>query len=264
VVNLSGVASATTTTDVNGDFSFLNLAAGSYTVTLTLPRGVKGTTTSNPVTVTLGPSTAVNFGLAPAQRWTIPLPSGTSADIGPAGLHADNFRSIEDQSGGTNQGKIFALSGYTATNSLDIVLQPASFGTATTPTVPVANGTVLAVWSACQAVLIDHGHNQWAIYLHQANIPVKSGDSVATASVIGYSTTTQPTSSTCGYMASTTEEVQIAFLTGSGTSGSYVAMLGRAFCGYAVAELNHDPTQIILRGLTQTASQAFTVPTCTP
>jgi Mg-chelatase subunit ChlD len=66
VVKLSGPASGLTSTDSNGDYSFTNYIAGTYTITVTPPSGYKNTTPTTQ-TVTIGPNqTAKNFGIAQA------------------------------------------------------------------------------------------------------------------------------------------------------------------------------------------------------
>ncbi|GAC1413363.1 MAG: hypothetical protein NVSMB66_5120 [Candidatus Doudnabacteria bacterium] len=62
VVNLTGAASASTTSDSFGNYTFSNLSTGTYTLTLTIPTGYKATTV-NPVSVTLSANTTDNFGL---------------------------------------------------------------------------------------------------------------------------------------------------------------------------------------------------------
>jgi protocatechuate 3,4-dioxygenase beta subunit len=52
----------TTTTDANGDYTFSNLLAGTYTETLTVPNGYS-TTTTNPVTLAINANTTQNFGI---------------------------------------------------------------------------------------------------------------------------------------------------------------------------------------------------------
>ena len=63
-VTASGTGGGTRTTDTSGNYSFTGISSGSYTVTLTVPAGNSATTT-NPRTVSVGPSTTVNFGYAP-------------------------------------------------------------------------------------------------------------------------------------------------------------------------------------------------------
>jgi hypothetical protein len=190
--------------------------------------------------------------------WALPFQSGTSVSIGPLGLHDHNFKSMADDRTGT----VFTFNKNLDPDSLDIVLEPETTGTSSIPTTSLANGTVLAVWSACQLVLIDHENGWWAIYLHMANIQVTSGSTVTTGSIIGYPTTNIPTLEACGSVESSAEHVHIAFLNGSGTTGTYVPMLGRSFCGYPIVEQKNDPTDIILQGLTTTKDQVFRVPQC--
>ncbi|MEI6509176.1 MAG: SdrD B-like domain-containing protein, partial [Bacteroidota bacterium] len=59
---LGGASTATTTTDVNGAYSFSGLEAGNYTVGMTIPSGYN-MTTSNPVSFTLLAATTTNFGV---------------------------------------------------------------------------------------------------------------------------------------------------------------------------------------------------------
>jgi hypothetical protein len=55
---------ATGTTDANGNYSFTSLNTGTYTAQVTVPANYVATTT-NPRTVTVGPSQTVNFGISP-------------------------------------------------------------------------------------------------------------------------------------------------------------------------------------------------------
>jgi murein DD-endopeptidase MepM/ murein hydrolase activator NlpD len=61
-ITLSGNLCKTTTTETAGNYWFTDLPDGNYVVTLTVPPGYTQTTT-NPVNVTIGPSTEVNFGV---------------------------------------------------------------------------------------------------------------------------------------------------------------------------------------------------------
>jgi Mg-chelatase subunit ChlD len=61
-VTLSGAASATTTSDSNGYFTFSNLYAGTYTITYTLPAKKKSTTTSSQTVTFTSPSSSGTTG----------------------------------------------------------------------------------------------------------------------------------------------------------------------------------------------------------
>jgi len=79
-VNLSGRRTRSDTTSRLGEYSFSNSPAGDYTVTLVVPTGYR-TTTTNPRSVTLGPSSTVNFGVILASvtptPTSIPTPTNT-------------------------------------------------------------------------------------------------------------------------------------------------------------------------------------------
>jgi len=87
-----------TTTDINGNYSFANLPTDIYTETLTLPTGYTATTT-NPVSVTLNADTTQNFGIIQGN-----------IDISAGGTGSGSFLSDQDFSGGQT---------YTTTNAVD-------------------------------------------------------------------------------------------------------------------------------------------------
>jgi RHS repeat-associated protein len=67
LLSLAGPAAATTRTDLAGHYTFSGLAAGIYTVTLTVPPSASVTTANNPASVTVAVGEAVtttDFGLA--------------------------------------------------------------------------------------------------------------------------------------------------------------------------------------------------------
>jgi hypothetical protein len=68
-MTLSGAASATTTTDASGNYTFANLFADTYLLTLTVPARYMATTT-NPQSVVIGPNTTANFGIIPVYTVT--------------------------------------------------------------------------------------------------------------------------------------------------------------------------------------------------
>lgn len=63
VITRTGLSAGSTVTDASGNYSFTNLTPGNYSIAATPPVGYMLTTTS-PVARTIGPSTAVNFGIA--------------------------------------------------------------------------------------------------------------------------------------------------------------------------------------------------------
>ncbi|GAC1574252.1 MAG: hypothetical protein NVS3B9_5820 [Candidatus Doudnabacteria bacterium] len=69
-VTLSGAATATATSASDGSYSFPNLVAGSYTVTITAPTGYAASST-NPVTSTISSNSTINFGLHPTVYYSI-------------------------------------------------------------------------------------------------------------------------------------------------------------------------------------------------
>ena len=69
-VTLSGAASASTTADSSGNYSFAGLANGSYTLT-PAKSGVTFTPTSQVVNVSNGNVSGVNFAVASGQTWSI-------------------------------------------------------------------------------------------------------------------------------------------------------------------------------------------------
>lgn len=68
----------TATTDANGNYTFSNLPAGTYTETLTVPNGYSATTT-NPATVSISANTTQNFGI-----YSAPVVSAITAPTSPA------------------------------------------------------------------------------------------------------------------------------------------------------------------------------------
>src|SRR6266699_3311941 len=68
----------TATTDSNGNYTFSNLPAGTYTETLTVPNGYSATTT-NPATETISANTTQNFGI-----YSAPVVSAITAPASPA------------------------------------------------------------------------------------------------------------------------------------------------------------------------------------
>jgi murein DD-endopeptidase MepM/ murein hydrolase activator NlpD len=149
-------------------------------------------------------------------------------------------------------GKYYKFANDNDTASLDIMLSPDAKGTATVPVTPIENGKVLAVWSSCQLVLLDHGNGLWAVYLHLIEIKVKSGQSVNRDDELGYPTT-DPTIRDCG-VHSKAIHVHLALLRGSGNAGSYISMLDRSFCGHRVTNTGQSVT---LKGLTEKETNAL-------
>jgi hypothetical protein len=84
-LSLTGLANSTTTADSNGNYSFPGLTNGSYTVT-PAKSGFVFTPASQPVTVSGGNVTAVNFSGQAAPTWTIsgtisPIAGGAGAQV---------------------------------------------------------------------------------------------------------------------------------------------------------------------------------------
>jgi hypothetical protein len=65
----------TATTDSNGNYSFYNLQAGTYTETLSVPNGYTATTT-DPVNISLSTDTTQNFGIAQANSLVTAINAG--------------------------------------------------------------------------------------------------------------------------------------------------------------------------------------------
>jgi len=186
--------------------------------------------------------------------WGLPFRNYTSVSIGSFRLHGDNFSSVKDDS----SGMVFTLNLNTLSNaSMDMVLEPEmpTFGiTSLVPAVPLANGTVLAVWKTCHVVLIDYHNGWWAIYLHMNKIKVTRGQNVTPNTNIGYPLTIDKTTATCGHEFSDTPHVHFAFLNQDATlTAHYISMAGRTLCGHTVTSTGH------LNGL---ADPYFVVPNC--
>ncbi len=202
---------------------------------------------------------AVHAAIGPAPSWALPYPTGTHISIGSFGLHGDNFQAITDDTPGA---KPYTLINQKDPDALDLVLEPeVSSGTASTPTLPLAAGKVLAVQKACHVVLIDHGAGWWSVYVHLANIAVQAGQMVRTNTVLGYANTLNPG---CGEQTDV-EHTHISIINGNGHTGTYVSLLAQPLCGHQVLESKSgDPKSVYLDGLVKGVQQPFSVPQCQP
>ncbi len=77
----SGTTVATLTTNASGNYTSATLPAGTYSVTVSVPTNYQVTTPPNPRSVTIGPNTTVNFGLAASSATVSTNP--TSITINP-------------------------------------------------------------------------------------------------------------------------------------------------------------------------------------
>jgi hypothetical protein len=201
----------------------------------------------------------VHAAIGPAPSWMLPYPTGTPISIGSFGLHGDNFQSITDDTPGA---KSYTLTNQADPDALDLVLEPEiPSGTASTPTLPVAEGKVLAVQKACHVVLVDHGNSWWSVYVHLTNIAVHAGQVVRPNTVLGYANTLNPG---CGEKTDV-EHTHIAIINGNGHAGTYVSLLTQLLCGHQVRENKPgDPKSVYLDGLVKGVQQPFVVPQCQP
>ncbi|GHO91179.1 hypothetical protein KSF_012270 [Reticulibacter mediterranei] len=202
---------------------------------------------------------AVHAAIGPAPSWALPYPTNTRISIGSFGLHGDNFQAITDDTPGATS---YTLMKQTDSDALDLVLEPeVSSGTASTPTLPLAAGKVLAVQKACHVVLVDHGDDWWSVYVHLANIAVHAGQVVRANTVLGYANTLNPG---CGEQTDV-EHTHISIINGSGHTGTYVSFLAQSLCGHQVLENKPgDPKSVYLDGLVKGVQQPFPVPQCQP
>lgn len=172
--------------------------------------------------------------------WRLPFPDTTTITLGTLGLHDDNFGSTQVSDTDSTTFILHGAGNDPATGdvpdaSLDLLpLNPPA------PVVAMAPGTVLAVWSVCHLVLIDHGwpdaqgRDIWAIYLH-VDATVKPGDAVGSGSVLGHTAASITAGKPCfeqseGVTGAPIPHVHIAFLRGSGHTGTYLSMAGRWLC----------------------------------
>ena len=185
-------------------------------------------------------------GGTPAGTFSLPFPAGTIAQIGPFGLHDSNFRSMPG-------GFTLAGAGTVGDASIDL-LAPAG-----TPVLPVAAGTVLAVWPTCQVVLVDHSDGTWVEYVH-LSVEVAPGDPVTTSKEMGKVCPCPAPGATadpqCGALESTAPHLHIAFLSASGVQGQYVSMNGRTLCGHLVDAAGD------IGGLATVGGPTFPIPAC--
>ena len=177
--------------------------------------------------------------------------AGTDAQIGPLGLHDDNFRSIRDDRTGITYSFTGYGNGYNY--SLDFLAIPNSSRNVTA----VRAGTVLATWAQCHLVVVASG-KQWWFYLHV--VPsVTSGMSVTRGSVLGKLNAPFPT----GCSGETSDWYHVHFVVANQTgprTAAYATLQNMFFCGHPVRQTATG--EIILEGLTIRTNQVFTVPKC--
>lgn len=240
-------------------------ACGSAPTLLPPPAASNSAITVEPSpTVAPSPSASPATSAAPAVAsgavFAFPYPAGTVVTPGSKGLHDDNFSYLDDRAAASPVGTGYTLAGAglptanppgVGDASLDLVVSKPGI-----PVIPLAAGTVLASSAYCQTVLVDHGSGSWVEYVHIVPA-VAAGQSVTRA--IGLGTVAPPLGTgvigPCG-LQSDAPHVHFAFLTGSGTSGTYVSLAGRVLCSHAVTAAGG------IDGLSTGPGDAFTVPTC--
>jgi hypothetical protein len=189
--------------------------------------------------------------------WGLPFQTGTQVELGPKGLHDDNFNSVPGASG------TIVLNGAASVQDASLDLIPTG---SAVPVIPLASGTVISAWPQCHTVVVDHSTVEsrvWVEYLH-LSVEVTTGQAVTRDTVLGHTTTNVATGEPCrekseGANGQPVEHVHFAFLTGSGTTGSYISMVGRTFCGRYTVSASAGGA---IGGLASAPGQAFPVPDC--
>ncbi|MGA3058098.1 MAG: peptidoglycan DD-metalloendopeptidase family protein, partial [Candidatus Limnocylindrales bacterium] len=181
--------------------------------------------------------TGIDGGVSP---FGLPFATGTSIEIA-QGPHAVNYRSVP---------------GYTFTGASTV---PASLDLATrsagVAVVPVAAGRVMVAWPECNVLVVDHGGGVWVEYVH-LQLAVTTGQTVGRNSTLGYILGAYDRRNTaCGDFSSG-PHLHFAFINGSGTSGTYASMAGRALCGHTVDGAGN------MAGLGSVGGGWFSVPDC--
>jgi hypothetical protein len=178
-------------------------------------------------------------GVGGVSTYGLPFATGTSINIS-QGPHAENFSSVP---------------GYQFTGSGDVKAS-IDLGTQVgVAIVPVASGRVLSAWPQCNVVIVDHGGGVWAEYIH-LNLTVKTGDSVSRNTVLGYALDGYLKQPAPCFDVSSGPHVHLAFISGSGTKGTYVPIAGQVLCGHTVDSAGN------LIGLGSVGPTKFLVPNC--
>jgi hypothetical protein len=178
-------------------------------------------------------------GVGGVSTFGLPFAAGKSINIS-QGPHADNFASVPG----------YTFTGSSSVNaSLDLGTQ---VGVAIEA---VASGRVLSAWPQCHVVVVDHGNGVWAEYIHLSPT-VKTGDSVSRNAVLGYALDGYPKQPAPCFDVSSGPHVHLAFISGSGTKGTYVPIAGQVLCGRTVDAAGN------IQGLGTVGGGNFTVPNC--
>lgn len=208
-VVLGGAASATTTADSSGNFSFTGLANGSYTVTPSRT-GYTFTPTSRSVTVSGANQTGVAFtGQAVTTTWSIlgaisPSAAGSGATVALAG--AASATTTADSSGNFSFAGL-ANGSYTVT--------PSRSGYSFTP--------------ASQAVTLNGANQTGIAFTGQATVTAGSISIDATAS--GDQGTASTTVTTSAFSTTSGSELLLAFISSDYLSGANTTVTSIAGAG---------------------------------
>lgn len=200
----------------------------------------------------------------PGMRF--PWPKGAkiylSQAIG-AEPHPAGFPQIKDDASGF----LFNIEKATMLAALDFTLYPPVAdrppATSSVSVRTVAWGKVLAVWSSCHMVLMDHSAvpgdvDYWAAYLHVDKIAVHHADVVGAGEPIGQATNDE---STCG-LRSDAYHVHLTLIAPhSIEAGEYVSMVdqGRIFCLKNKVSKG-TATGVVFSGLTTSQNDPFITP----
>jgi hypothetical protein len=107
----------------------------------------------------------------------------------------------------------------------------------------------------CNVVVVDHGGGIWAEYIH-VQVTVASGQYVDRNTTLGFVLGAYDHSTTSCGDHSSGPHLHLAFINGSGSSGSYVPIAGRVMCGHTVDGAGN------LSGLGSVGGAPFRVPDC--
>jgi murein DD-endopeptidase MepM/ murein hydrolase activator NlpD len=184
-------------------------------------------------------------GVGGVSTYGLPFVIGTSISIS-KGPHADNYVSVPGGYTFNGAGNIPAKA---VMASIDLA---APFNTAVHP---VASGRVLQAWPECHVVIVDHGNGVWTEYVH-LQVSIANDVPVGRDSVLGTLLDRYDVGNPgCGDHSSG-PHVHLAFISGSGKSGTYVPIAGRVLCGRTVDGAGN------LIGLGSVGATKFIVPNC--